>query len=61
MKVGTNENSFPRYSGILSDHFGRRPTMFAIMLLKSLSGLAAAYMNDFTYWIAIRQVNKKIH
>ncbi len=46
-------------TGILSDHFGRRPTMFAIMLLKSLSGLAAAYMDDFTYWIAIRQVNKK--
>ena len=40
--------------GVMSDHFGRKPTLFVLTLLKSISGFGAAYIDDFTLWVIVR-------
>ena len=40
--------------GIVSDHFGRKPTTYFLLLLQMVSTLAAAFVEDFTLWVVLR-------
>ena len=40
--------------GFASDRFGRKPTMFALIFVQSLSALIAAFIDSFPVWIALR-------